>query len=188
MNKRLAYFLVFAVSFLLGVLLTMWADKKFRKQYPIIKTEIQIDTLRDTIFVDSPIPYAVKILDTVRVPVFLAGKNDTVYVDLPREQKAYKDSTYEAWVSGVEPNLDSIKVFRQNIYTTITNTVEVPAKRKPDYIELDGKFVYYNGLGLPVTLNIGHRYGPVDIYAGGGYDFINRSVVGGVGARLQIGF
>lgn len=42
-------------------------------------------------------------------------------VVLPITQKAYKDSTYEAWVSGYMPSLDSIRVFQP--MTTVTNTI-----------------------------------------------------------------
>ena len=51
-----------------------------------------------------------------------SGRNDTVWVNLPRTQKRYEDSTYTAWVSGYEARLDSIHVYRR----TVTRTVAVP--------------------------------------------------------------
>ena len=55
-------------------------------------------------------------------------KTDTMYVRdtvIIREHKFYKDSLYEAWVSGYEPSLDSIRVFpiTRTITNTVTNTV-----------------------------------------------------------------
>lgn len=49
------------------------------------------------------------------------GRNDTVWIDLPRTQKRYEDSTYTAWVSGYDARLDSIHVYRR----TVTRTVVV---------------------------------------------------------------
>lgn len=50
---------------------------------------------------------------------------DSVEVEIPITQKTYKDSTYEAWVSGYEPNLDSIQVYPRTEYRTVTNTIKV---------------------------------------------------------------
>ena len=55
-----------------------------------------------------------------------SGRNDTVWVNLPRTQKRYEDSTYTAWVSGYEARLDSIHVYRR----TVIRTVIVPATLK----------------------------------------------------------
>lgn len=44
-------------------------------------------------------------------------------VFLPREYMVYKDSTYRAVVSGVQPRLDSIEIYRPTITNTITKTV-----------------------------------------------------------------
>ena len=42
---------------------------------------------------------------------------------LPRERLVYKDSTYRAVVSGVQPSLDSITIYKSTVYKTIPNTV-----------------------------------------------------------------
>jgi hypothetical protein len=44
-------------------------------------------------------------------------------VFLPREYMVYKDSTYRAVVSGVQPRLDSLEIYRPTITQTITKTV-----------------------------------------------------------------
>lgn len=99
----------------------------------VIDTEIQVKTVYDTIpvFIDTPIPrdsvvirYAtvkVPVYDTIRSHYADTPFSDSVSVSLPITQKVYKDSTYEAWVSGYNPALDSIRVFSP--VTTITNTV-----------------------------------------------------------------
>ncbi len=51
----------------------------------------------------------------------------TQLVYLPREYMVYKDTSYRAVVSGVQPRLDSIEVYR----TTITNTITKYVPQKP---------------------------------------------------------
>ena len=90
-------------------------------------------TVYDTIpvFVATPIPrdstvirYAtvtVPVFDTIRTHYADTLYSDSVSVTLPITQKVYKDSTYEAWVSGYMPVLDSIRIFQPT--TVITNTI-----------------------------------------------------------------
>lgn len=46
--------------------------------------------------------------------------HDSVNVIVPITQKKYEDSTYTAYVSGYNPRLDSISIYRKTIYQTIT--------------------------------------------------------------------
>lgn len=92
-------------------------------------TEMQRDTImeRDTVFVEKPIVRDSVIMRTkiVRVKALIAADSvapstaDSVDVQLTVTQKHYADSLYEAWVSGVEPSLDSIKVYQQTKIITI---------------------------------------------------------------------
>ena len=54
-------------------------------------------------------------------------ERDSIYVDLPITQKVYRDTAYTAWVSGFNPQLDSISLYRP--ITTITNTITPRPKR-----------------------------------------------------------
>ena len=70
------------------------------------------DTIRDTTLV-------VKNEKIVRVVRDTLTNIDTMKViaNIPITQKEYSDdSTYTAWVSGYKPNLDSINVYRNNVY------------------------------------------------------------------------
>lgn len=51
------------------------------------------------------------------------GVSDTVWATVPRTQKRYEDSTYTAWVSGYEPRLDSIEVYRKTVTIVKRETV-----------------------------------------------------------------
>lgn len=51
----------------------------------------------------------------------------TQLVYLPREYMVYRDSTYRAVVSGVDPRLDTIEVYQKTKTNTITKYVTKPA-------------------------------------------------------------
>lgn len=79
----------------------------------------------DTLTIYEPIPYFIEI-DTQR-PI-LIFKDSLVFIGdsliLAREIKHYKDSTYEARVSGFKPSLDFIKVYQKTITNTVTHTIK----------------------------------------------------------------
>ena len=87
----------------------------------------------DTIKIDSPVPVYkyikekeyIKITDSLLV-------HDTVthFVELPREYLVYKDTSYRAVVSGVQPRLDSIEIYQTSTTSTITKFVEVKKKTR----------------------------------------------------------
>lgn len=87
--------------------------------------------IRDTIHIPKPMYITSKIIDTMTVLVQATDTlwlHDTLYVNLPREQRTYADSTYTAWISGYRPQLDSIQIYPQT--TTITNTTTITHKPK----------------------------------------------------------
>ena len=47
----------------------------------------------------------------------------TKIIELPREYLVYKDSTYRAVVSGVQPRLDTMEVYPKTITNTVTKYV-----------------------------------------------------------------
>lgn len=47
-------------------------------------------------------------------------RNDSVKVQIPISQKVYEDTLYRAYVSGYEPNLDSITIKQRTTYITHT--------------------------------------------------------------------
>lgn len=87
----------------------------------------------DTVKVDTPVPvhHYIKERDTAFI-VLTDVKVDTVkeLVFLPREYMVYKDSTYRAVVSGVQPRLDSIEVYQRNTVQTVTKTIRVPDRKR----------------------------------------------------------
>lgn len=84
------------------------------------------DTIVDTIRVVKPVAKdslvtRYKVVEVERVN-YVDSVNtisevvfDTVMVRLPIESKHYEGESYEAWVSGYEPSLDSIKVYQREV-------------------------------------------------------------------------
>ena len=148
---------------------------------------VQRDTIYqfDTITRLKPVYLTSTVVDSIPYPVPVPGTTDTVWAQLPRTEREYGDSTYHAVVSGVEPELKRIDIFRKTEY--INNTVYIPQKDgRRDFFEVDARVMYSGSPYAPVTANIGHLYGPLEVYAGGGYDFIQHAPIGQVGARVRI--
>lgn len=77
-------------------------------------------------------------------------------VFLPREYMVYKDSTYRAVVSGVQPRLDSLEIYRPTITNTITKTVV--QKRKTRWgLGLQAGYGY-NGKDFKPYIGVGVQY------------------------------
>lgn len=94
----------------------------FKNSRPVIPPDNRvIDTVtvvvRDTLIERHPTYITKKVVDTIRI-------KDTIYIE--RVQKRYfKDGAYDLWISGYEPNLDSIKVFPKIERIFITETAPI---------------------------------------------------------------
>ena len=95
---------------------------------------------RDTVWNDTTIykPMPAETVDIgktvyLRIPYPVPSGRDTIHdsidVPIPIIQKRYDDSLYTAWVSGFEPNLDSINLRLPTITETVTKTIVKPAPR-----------------------------------------------------------
>ena len=92
---------------------TLWRDTTIIHHTPTASTQTG-----GTLF----IPYIVERTDTLH-------DRDTIQVPVPIEQKRYDDSLYTAWVSGYQPQLDSITLHQPEVVTTIERTIVKPAPR-----------------------------------------------------------
>lgn len=120
-------FYVFLLGILLGFFVCMMLStyKEITPNHiPVAKTDTisvtEYKTIVDTIFVDKPKYYKEVVRDTVPLNQFSRNEDDYLVVT----QKEYRDSNYVAWVSGVEPQLDSIMVFNSTEYVFKTSTIE----------------------------------------------------------------
>ena len=133
--------------FLLGVLVGIECIElrsKHKEAKPQYDYETKTDTvteykiIRDTTFIERPKLCKEIIRDTVWLDSLL--DNDCNHLNV--SQKEYRDSDYVAWVSGIEPQLDSIMVFKNTEYVFKTATTETIKA-----IE-DGKGKFFAGAGL----------------------------------------
>ena len=100
----------------------------FRPHEPLsaeIRTETKIKTVVkvDTMLISAPMAVFWRFVpdDTTRI-------GDTL---LHRKQVVYRDSSYQAVVSGyVDPRLDSLQIFPKTVYQTVTNDIYHPVAIK----------------------------------------------------------
>ena len=127
MKREYWYGLMLAFIVLIGVMTyDFHVTHKLIKQTRTEILEIH-DTLvkyrTDTIFYEKPIYVKQTVLKCDTIQVWSPYEQDSVNVELPYIQKEFKDSLYEAWVSGYqEVNLDSIRVFKEKQIIEINNT------------------------------------------------------------------
>ena len=96
-----------------------------------IRNDVVRDTIFDTIKVVKPLlvestivshkivtlpRYNTIVKDSVVTRDSVILHHDSVDVVIPIEQKVYRDSLYTAWVSGYQPELDSIHIVNQQIH------------------------------------------------------------------------
>lgn len=127
MLKKLAIAALLAAVFLLsGYLLGRRANRSHAPELMV-----QTDTLRirDTLLVERPVPVEVRVVDTMLVAVMdTVTVNDTVYLQLPREEKVYESGDYRAQVSGYRPELDWIEVYPQRM--VVTRNIFVDSRKR----------------------------------------------------------
>jgi hypothetical protein len=98
-----------------------------------------------------------------------ADTSNMIAVEVPITSKHYGSKDYDAWVSGYEPSLDSIKVYQRTEYITERITISKPPNRWEldligglDYNTTRQDFTPYAGgeiLYKPNRLQVGARAG-----------------------------
>ena len=123
---------------ILLILIGILIGQKYRQKTPVEQPEIKVDTLfiRDIDSFTEPQkePSLDVLIKEIPVPVYVADSSaidslltecvrlervsDSLQLVLLRVQRHYSDSTFDAWVSGVDPRLDSIKTYQTNMVIT----------------------------------------------------------------------
>lgn len=129
------------------------------------KAETICHTTTDTLFVyktDTIIEYRTKYKTKHTIDTLYVETQNKPILSLPVEQKHFaKANYYDLWISGVEPlKMDSIKLYQQTEYITITNDVvkEIFPKRTEYYVfgglnAIDGTFVPKIGISIKTKEN-----------------------------------
>lgn len=131
----------FFLGCLFGALLGFYIGDKINETPCVASSSDTIEVSTDHYYVDTflsekPVYYAKKYVDTFYLPCA-----DSV-AELPIEQVEYHDSTYNAWVSGYKPSLDSIKVYNRIVHTEHVKTI------RETQIAADTKKKIFLGVGV----------------------------------------
>jgi len=157
------------IMIIMGVVIAILSYFLVRSYTADVEQEIKIET--DTIFLHSTdtlyvykenIQYKeIRAIDTIYV-------TDTILI---REQKIYKDSLSKIWISGVEPELDSICYFIPRDTVLVNTTTSVTIHKKQGW----GQFVGI-GAGVGYGLSLGptphfEPYVGINVVYGLGFHF-----------------
>ena len=162
------HFIVFIVGAVLGLLTGFFTGKAIYDR-PVIESVTRDTVTRiDTVFQYHPQPVEVEKVrteyrwltrvttDTVTDYTVL---HDSVLVEVPIESRHYNAPEYDAWVSGYQPSLDSIRVYQKENYITERVTISKPPNRFT--LGLQGGYGYgfksktwepYVGIGLGIRI------------------------------------
>ena len=129
MNRYEKVMTILCVILLVMDIGVLWQN--YRQKTSVEPPEIKVDTLivRDTIMQYKPI-FTDKIkVDSVLIPVKdTIVIRDSVYIYMDREKITWRDSLCEVYASGIMPQVDSVKHFREYQYVTIETAIPVKEK------------------------------------------------------------
>lgn len=133
-NTLTVFILTVAALFVVYGLGYATAHHIWKQRWNARTAEVQRDTVtvHDTLRIDAPKPDDIRKTDTLLVAVLdtiFLHRHDTVFVAAQKEVRVYSDSSYYAEVSGVQPSLDMLRIFRKTDYITTTVTKTLPAPR-----------------------------------------------------------
>lgn len=181
MKHLVCYIIVFIVGAAAGMLLPRLCP--FLRPDAEVVTRTDTLTVRDTVREIRPVYVDRTVTDTMLVAVpDTVTVRDTVYMVLEREQRWYHGDSYDAWVSGYRPALDSIYVYPETRY--VTRTVR-PAERR-NSIALESSASWCGSMSLTVSAEYEHSWRWCYVGAGVGYDIVAQSPYIAVRAGVPI--
>ena len=155
MTKYIPYIIIAVLLVSLFVSLTNRKDVVIEKT---ISDTVYV-TLIDTLKAEQPPSKRDTVLDTIYIE-----NNAENGLKLPITQRYYSEKDkYDIWISGYNPNLDSVNIYNQTKFVTITNnnTKEIYPKTTTLYFNLG-------------TMYIGDKFAPK---LGAGFKFKNDMII-----------
>lgn len=137
MKQWLPYIVIVSLSVCLVFSITHRKEVIIEKHTVDTITLIRIDTFIERF----PHFISEKIVDTVFIE-----KTSENALKLPITQRYYNTDSYQAWVSGYRPNLDSINVFNKVVTHTVNHTItkEIYPKTVDWYLNIGSMFIDKN--------------------------------------------
>lgn len=195
MNKT--NLIVLCVGIFLGLCTGFFTGKAIYDKPIVEKVERDTVTIVDTIPQYFPVvrdssvvKYITKYLPVLHTDTMTQWftMHDTVAVEVPITSKHYSSQNYDAWVSGFEPSLDSIKVYQKE--TVITETItKVVKERKHFFLDVGTGCEYrFNDKAAVPFAEIGLKFktGRFGIGAYGGYSHDTNENKGLPNGRVKI--
>lgn len=130
-----------------------------KREYKIVNEVTDTIYKTNTIFIEKPIPDTVYITKYITDTLYTTDSTKTE-VNIPISTTIYKDSTYEASVSGFKASLDYFKVFPKETTIYKEKTLEIKEKQPlikhgiqvgVGYLPLSNKIEPYIGYGLQIN-------------------------------------
>lgn len=195
MNKT--NLIVLCVGIFLGLCTGFFTGKALYDKPNVEKVERDTITIVDTIPQYFPvvrdsaiINYVTKYLPVLHTDTMTQWftMHDTVAVEVPITSKHYSSQNYDAWVSGFEPSLDSIKVYQKE--TVITETItKVVKERKHFFLDVGAgcEYRFNDKAAVPFAeLGLKFKTGRFGIGAYGGYSHDTNENKGLPNGRVKI--
>ena len=120
--KHVIYFIIIIILIILNLY-------QYNHNNKIVKINT-VETIRDTVVIRDTLKFDNPTL------IYVKTEPDTLYIEsidstvvMNKETKVYRDSTYEAQISGFQPHLDHIKVFPKTTYITTEKTSYIEKKK-----------------------------------------------------------
>lgn len=114
--KILLLAVLLAMGLMLASFLAGWKIRGEQMQPPIADT-IRIERVDTVTLVEPMVDTLIRYVNRLYPVTDTVWRNDTMFVQLPYEHRYYGvPDTVEVWYSGVDPTLDSVKVYEH--YTT----------------------------------------------------------------------
>lgn len=124
-----------------------------QERYEVVE-RVVTNIVHDTIRIVEP-KYVTKTYNRTVIDTFYIPQEDTfIFAEVPIDQLYYRqDSLYEAWISGYNSNLDSIKIFPKTICQT--ERILIKQKRKPWGIGLSAGYgITGSYIGIGIQYNV----------------------------------
>lgn len=125
MSNRTWSVITIVASLLVGACTFFATKSHYKAQMEGLTSKVDTLLITEVKEVIKPIYVSKRVIlrDTIKIRVvdsLVIERNDTTYLALAREEKVYEDSSYRAVVSGIEPRLDSLRIYESTRYVTIT--------------------------------------------------------------------
>lgn len=123
--KILLLAVLLAMGLMLASFLAGWKIRGEKMQPPIADT-IRIERVDTVTLVEPRVDTLIRFVNRLYPVTDTVWRNDTMYVQLPYEHRYYGvTDTVEVWYSGVDPTLDSVRVYEHHTTEIIRQPYEV---------------------------------------------------------------